>query len=93
MLDIGWPELLLILAVVVFATGPDDIPKLLYHAGRLVRRIQYLKFSLSRQFDELMRESDLESIRKAAAIDIPGPAAETGDQQKDGEEGEPKQDG
>ncbi|NCC21794.1 MAG: hypothetical protein EOM26_04940 [Alphaproteobacteria bacterium] len=63
MLDFGWPELLLILAVAVFVTGSDDIPKLLYNAGRVVRRLQYLRFAMSSQFESFMREHDLAELR------------------------------
>jgi len=64
-LDIGWPELLMIMAVAVVAIGPDEIPVLMRGLGRIVRRFQYIKFALSRQFDEIMQDSDLEELRNS----------------------------
>ncbi len=72
MLDFGWPELLLILAVIVFVTGPQDIPKLLYQAGRMARRVQYLRFTMSDKFDAFMREHDLQELRKGNLESAPG---------------------
>jgi sec-independent protein translocase protein TatB len=63
MFDFGWPELLLVAAVVILVTGPDDIPKILHGAGRMMRRFQYLRFSMSRHLDAFMRENDLQDIR------------------------------
>lgn len=64
MLDFGWAELLVIVAVAVFVIGPKDIPNIMYGLGRLVRRIQYIKFAVSQQFDDLMNSHDVEEIRK-----------------------------
>lgn len=65
MLDFGWAELLIIIMVSVFVIGPDDIPKLMHGLGRIVRRLQYVKFALSKQFEDMMHEADLEDIRKS----------------------------
>lgn len=64
MLDFGWAELLIIVAVAVFVIGPKDIPNIMYGLGRLVRRIQYMKYAVSQQFDDLMNTSDIEELRK-----------------------------
>lgn len=64
MLDFGWAELLLIVAVAVFVIGPKDIPKMMYGLGRLVRRVQYIRFAVSQQFDEMMNTGDIEELRK-----------------------------
>lgn len=65
MLDFGWPELLLIMAVAVLVIGPDEIPVLMVGLGRILRRFQYIKFALSRQFEDVMRDADLDDIRKS----------------------------
>jgi len=64
-LDFGWAELLIIVAVAVFVIGPQDIPKVMQGLGRLLRRFQYLKFAVSKQFDEVMNISDVEELRKS----------------------------
>ncbi len=63
MLDFGWPELLLVAVVAIFAAGPNDIPKILYELGKIMRRLQYLRFSMSRQFDQFMRENGYDDLR------------------------------
>jgi sec-independent protein translocase protein TatB len=64
MFNIGWAECLVIVAVAVLVIGPKDLPKLLYSAGRLARRIQYMKFAMTRQMDEVMNQIDLDDLRK-----------------------------
>ena len=64
MLDFGWAELLIIVAVAVFVIGPKDIPNIMYGLGRLLRRLQYVRFAISQQFDEILRAGDIEELRK-----------------------------
>ena len=64
MLDFGWAELLVVVAVAVFVIGPKDIPKIMYGLGRMLRRVQYIKFAVSQQFDDLMNTGDIEELRK-----------------------------
>ena len=72
MLDFGWPELLLILAVAVLVIGPNEIPEMMRGLGRIVRRLQYMRFALSQQFDDFMRETDLEEMRREADLRTDG---------------------
>lgn len=71
MLDFGWAELLLIMAIAVLVVGPNEIPKLMVGLGRIVRRLQYVKFALSQQFEEFLRDADLEDIRKQVNFEEP----------------------
>ena len=63
MFDFGFAELFVIIAVAVFVIGPKDIPGLLQNMGRMVRRLQYIRFSLTQQFDDFMHEHDLNEVR------------------------------
>ncbi|MGH1457059.1 MAG: twin-arginine translocase TatA/TatE family subunit [Alphaproteobacteria bacterium] len=63
MLDFGWTELILIVAIAIIVIGPDEIPALMVGLGRVFRRFQYIKFAVSRQFDDLMHDADLDNIR------------------------------
>lgn len=65
MLDFGWPELFLIMAVAVIVIGPDEIPVIMVALGRVFRRFQYIKFALSQQFEDVMRDADMDDIRKS----------------------------
>lgn len=64
MLEFGWSELLLVVVVAVVAIGPKDIPALLYNLGRLMRRLQYMRFALMGRFDEFMQELELSEKAK-----------------------------
>jgi len=68
MLDFGWAELFVIVVVAIFVMGPKEIPQIMYGFGRLVRRLQYLRFAMSQQFDDFMEEHDLNELRDGADI-------------------------
>lgn len=63
MFEFGFTELCLIVVVAVFVIGPKDIPGLLQTLGRTARRLQYMKFALSQQFEDFMKANDLNEIR------------------------------
>ena len=65
MLDFGWPELLLVIIIAVFAIGPKEVPEIMYGIGRIIRRFQYFKFAVSKQFDAFMDHVDVEELRTA----------------------------
>lgn len=63
MLDFGFPELLVIVALAVLVVGPKEIPKIMVALGRVVRRLQYVRFAVTQQFEDFMRENDLQDVR------------------------------
>ncbi len=65
MLDFGFPELLVIIALAVLVVGPEEIPKLMLGLGRLMRRLSYVRYAFTQQFDDFMKEHDLDDIRKS----------------------------
>lgn len=68
MLDLGWAELLLIIVVAVLVIGPKEIPTIMRALGRVVRRLQYVKFALSQQFEDFIKEHDLNELRHSADL-------------------------
>ncbi len=64
MLDFGWPELFLIITVAIIVIGPEEIPVVMVAIGRIMRRLHYIKYTISQQFDDVMRDADLDDIRK-----------------------------
>lgn len=64
MMGVGWAEILLILAIALFVIGPQDIPKVMYTVGRFVRRLQYVRFAISQQFDDILKAGDIEELRR-----------------------------
>lgn len=65
MFDIGWPELLLIMAVSVLVIGPKELPAIMRGLGRIVRRLHYVRYAFSQQFEDFMRENDMDDLRKS----------------------------
>lgn len=65
MLEVGWTEIFLIMVVAILVVGPDEIPALMVTFGRIVRRFQYIKYAFSQQFEDLMREADMDDLRNS----------------------------
>ncbi len=63
MLDFAWSEFLVVIIVAVIVIGPKQLPEVLYGLGRVARRFQYMKFALSKQFEDFMEQADLNEIR------------------------------
>lgn len=58
MFDFGWAEILIILAIALFVIGPQDIPKIAYQVGKFFRRLKYMQFALTSQFDDFMETQE-----------------------------------
>ncbi len=71
MFDVGWSEMLVIGVIAVLVIGPKDIPKIMYQVGRFMRRLQYMRFAMSQQFDEVLRAGDIEELRKGVNFEAP----------------------
>jgi sec-independent protein translocase protein TatB len=70
MFGVGWSELLVIMVIAVMVIGPKDIPKAMYQIGRFARRLQYVKFAMSQQFDDILRAGDIEELRKGVNFEV-----------------------
>lgn len=68
MLDFSWSEFLVVILVAVIAVGPKQLPEVLYGLGKIVRRLQYMRYALTRQFDDFMEQADLKDIRDTTRI-------------------------
>ena len=64
LLDLGWSELLLIGVVALVFIGPKDLPKALRVAGFWVRKARTLSREFQSSIDQMIREADLEDIRR-----------------------------
>jgi sec-independent protein translocase protein TatB len=65
MLDIAWPELLVIGAVALIAIGPKDLPKVMRTLGQWSGKMRNMMQDLQRSFDQLSYEADIaEKLRK-----------------------------
>lgn len=64
MLDIGWSELLVVAVVAIVIVGPKELPRLMRTFGRYAGKLRRAASDFQRQFDEAMRESEAEEVRK-----------------------------
>lgn len=62
--DIGWVELLIIAAVAIIVVGPKDLPRMMRIIGGWVGKARGLAREFQRSFDDLIKESELDDLRK-----------------------------
>ncbi|PHP67977.1 twin-arginine translocase subunit TatB [Zhengella mangrovi] len=66
MLDVGWPELLVIAIVLIVVVGPKDLPKMLRTFGRTTSKLRAMAGDFRRQFDDALREAELDDLKSLA---------------------------
>lgn len=66
MFGIGWSEMLVVIAVAVLVIGPKDLPRLLYAAGKFVRKIKVFTADIQRSLDHILHEEELNEITREA---------------------------
>ncbi|MCY0153583.1 Sec-independent protein translocase protein TatB [Hoeflea alexandrii] len=64
MLDIGWPELLVVAIVLIVVVGPKDLPPMLRAFGRTTKKLRGMASEFRGQFDEALREAELDDVKK-----------------------------
>jgi sec-independent protein translocase protein TatB len=64
MFDISWTEIMVIGVVALLVVGPKELPALLRTVGRYVGMIKQQAAEFRAQFDEAMRESEIEQLKK-----------------------------
>jgi sec-independent protein translocase protein TatB len=65
MFDIGGGELLVIGIVALVVIGPKELPGLLRTAGNAMNKVRRMAAEFRGQFDEAMREAELDQAKKA----------------------------
>jgi sec-independent protein translocase protein TatB len=65
MLDIAWPELVVIGAVALVAIGPKDLPKAMYQLGRWAGKARHFAQDMQRAFEQVSYEAEVaEKMKK-----------------------------
>jgi sec-independent protein translocase protein TatB len=64
MFDLSWTELLVIAVVAIIVVGPKDLPRALRAVGRWTGKAKRMARDFRRQFDEALREAELDTIKK-----------------------------
>ena len=79
MFDFGFSEFGVIIVLAVFLIGPKDMPGIMIALGRVFKRIQYIRFAISRQFDDVLHDVNLEELRREAMLRAEGTLDEDAD--------------
>ncbi len=66
MFDVAWSEMLVILAVAVVVIGPKDLPKVLYAAGKFMRKVKIFTSDIHRSLDNIIHDEELNEITREA---------------------------
>lgn len=64
MLDMSWGEVMLIGGVALIVIGPKDLPKALRTVGQVTTKLRRMAGEFQMQFNEAIREADLDDVRK-----------------------------
>jgi sec-independent protein translocase protein TatB len=65
MFDIGWSELLVIGVVAIVVVGPKELPRLMRTFGHYLGKVRHMAADFQRQFEEAVRDSEIDEVRKA----------------------------
>jgi sec-independent protein translocase protein TatB len=64
MLDMSWGEVMVIGAVALIVIGPKDLPKALRTVGQMTGKVRRMAAEFQSQFNEAMREAELDEVRR-----------------------------
>ena len=59
MLDIAWPELIVIGAVALVAIGPKDLPKAMHTLGKWAGKLRGFAHDIHRTFEQVSYEAEV----------------------------------
>ena len=66
MLDLGWPELFIIMLVALLVVGPKELPGLVRTAASWLRKTKLSINNFQNSIEEIAREVELENVKKDA---------------------------
>lgn len=66
MFDLSWSEILIIAIVLIVVVGPKDLPHVLRSFGKTMAKVRSMAGDFRKQFDEAMKEAELEDLKSLA---------------------------
>ena len=66
MFDIGWQELLVLATLAIIVIGPKDLPRAIRTVTHWIRKARGMARDLQDGLDDVVREAELEDIKKQA---------------------------
>ncbi|MGI9401617.1 MAG: Sec-independent protein translocase protein TatB [Rhizobiaceae bacterium] len=76
MFDIGWTELIVVGVVMILVVGPKDLPGMLRSFGKTVRSVRRMAGDFQRQFDDALREAELDEVKNLSPSKVLSPVEE-----------------
>ena len=70
MFDIGWQELFILAVLAIIVIGPKDLPGAIRTITKWIRKARSMARDLQDGLDEVVREADLDDLKKE--LDSPG---------------------
>ena len=67
MFDMSWGEVMVIGGVALIVIGPKDLPRALRTVGQMTTKVRRLATEFQGQFNEAMREAELDDVRREVA--------------------------
>lgn len=64
MFDLGWSEILLIVAVALIVIGPKDLPQAVRTVTQIIRRMRGMAREFQSSLDDLAREAGVDEIKR-----------------------------
>lgn len=77
MFDLAWSELLVIGLVAVLVLGPKELPQAMRTFARAIRKVRSLGSEFQGHFNEMLREAELDEVRKQIQKFSPANLTET----------------
>ncbi|MEE4210247.1 MAG: Sec-independent protein translocase protein TatB [Parvularcula sp.] len=62
--QLGLPELMVLAILALLVIGPQDLPKFLYNAGKLLRKARKLADEFRGGIRQMVREAEMEEMRR-----------------------------
>ncbi len=72
MFDIGWQELLVLAVLAIIVIGPKDLPRAIKTVTYWIRKARSMARDLQDGLDEVVREAELDDIKREAEKAITG---------------------
>lgn len=63
MLDIGWPELMVVVIVLIVVVGPKDLPGMIRNFAKTTKKMRSMAGDFRSQFDDALKEADLDEVK------------------------------
>jgi sec-independent protein translocase protein TatB len=67
MLEVGWSEIFVVAIVLILVVGPKELPGMLRNFGRAMTKLRAMANEFRGQFEEALKEADLDDVRKGLA--------------------------